>query len=145
MAEFNSTFLKFGGPENQVAHYEHWSVLVRPKQATLGALVLVSNGPYTALSQLPEAAFKEQAQVTQDIAAVLSKLFSYDKINYLLLMMVDPHVHFHVLPRYSSPQTFDTWTFEDGGWPGQPDLAGGSADPAIVAALVERLKAEWPS
>ena len=26
---------------------------------------------------------------------------AYERINYLMLMMVDPHVHFHVIPRYS--------------------------------------------
>ena len=46
-----------------------------------------------------------------------------DRINYLLLMMVDPHVHFHVLPRYNGARSRGTLTIPDGGWPKVPDLA----------------------
>lgn len=144
MTDNNPTFLKFKGPETQIAAYEHWSVLVRPKQCTMGALVLVANGPETQFSSLPSQAFTEQAGVIKDIEQVLSAEFGYDKINYLMLMMVDPNVHYHVLPRYSAPATFETWTIADGGWPGQPDLSGGSADEALIASLVKSLKAAWP-
>lgn len=145
MTEFNETFFKFKGPSTKIAEYEHWIVLVRPKQATLGSLVLLANGPYTALSDLPEAALAEQAQVNKDIAHVLSTQFAYDKINYLLLMMVDPHVHYHVLPRYSSVKEIGRWTLTDSGWPGQPDLKGGSDDPDLVSLLVSQLSDAWPS
>jgi diadenosine tetraphosphate (Ap4A) HIT family hydrolase len=37
-------------------------------------------------------------------------------------MMVDPHVHFHVLPRYEKTRVFDDTDFPDPGWPGVPDL-----------------------
>ena len=33
--------------------------------------------------------------------------------NYLMLMMVDPHVHFHVIPRYAAPQRFEDVDFPD--------------------------------
>lgn len=144
MTDYNPTFLKFKGPETQIAAYEYWSVLVRPKQSTLGALVLVANGPETEFSKLPSQAFTEQALVIKDIEQVLSDMFGYDKINYLMLMMVDPNVHYHVLPRYAEPARFENWTLEDGGWPGQPDLGGGSADDALVASLTAYLKAAWP-
>ena len=145
MTEYNPTFFKFNGPATVIANYAHWSVLVRPKQCTLGALVLVANGPATQFSDLPSEAFQEQEQVIRDIEQVLSTQFGYDKINYLMLMMVDPNVHYHVLPRYSGPKTYETWSLEDGGWPGQPDLSGGSDDPALVSSLVASLKLAWPA
>ena len=40
----------------------------------------------------------------------------------MALMMVDPQVHFHVLPRYAEPQAFDGTTFADPGWPALPDM-----------------------
>ena len=101
----------------------------------MGALVLVANGPETQFSELPLQAFTEQARVIKDIEQVLSGTFGYEKINYLILMMVDPNVHYHVIPRYSEPASFERWTLEDGGWPGQPDLAGGSADVDLVSSL----------
>ncbi len=144
MTDYNPTYLKFNGPETLIAAYEYWSVLVRPKQCTLGALVLVANGPETQFSKLPMQAFTEQARVIKDIEQVLSAAFGYQKINYLMLMMVDPNVHYHVIPRYSGPTSFESWTLEDGGWPGQPDLAGGSADGALVSSLTSALKSVWP-
>ena len=144
MTDYNPTFLKFKGPDTLIAAYEYWSVLVRPKQSTLGALVLVANGPETEFSKLPPQAFSEQVHVIKDIEQVLSSMFEYDKINYLMLMMVDPNVHYHVLPRYSDSKTFENWTVSDGGWPGQPDLGGGSADADLVASLTRSLKAAWP-
>lgn len=145
MTDYNPTFLKFNGPETVIAAYEYWSVLVRPKQCTLGALVLVAMGPETQFSKLPSQAFTEQALVIKDIEQVLAAKFGYDKINYLMLMMVDPNVHYHVIPRYAAPVTHDAWTLDDTGWPGQPVLGGGSSDPALVSSLITSLKAAWPA
>ena len=50
--------------------------------------------------------------------AVLRKRFNYSKINYLMLMMVDPAVHFHVIPRYEHPVSFCDNDYPDAGWPG---------------------------
>src|SRR3546814_12292851 len=64
-------------------------------------------------------------QVTRDIEAGLSAFRPYQKINYLMLMMVDRDVHFHVLPRYAETQSFSGVAYPDGGWPAAPDLGGG--------------------
>jgi len=37
-------------------------------------------------------------------------------------MMVDPNVHFHVIPRYSEPRVWAGVDFVDAGWPGPPRL-----------------------
>jgi diadenosine tetraphosphate (Ap4A) HIT family hydrolase len=37
-------------------------------------------------------------------------------------MMVDPHVHFHVIPRYSDARRWKGVEFPDAGWPGPPQL-----------------------
>jgi hypothetical protein len=56
------------------------------------------------------------------IEAALTRSVDYAKINYLMLMMVDPHVHFHVIPRYEGERSAAGLTITDAGWPGQPDL-----------------------
>ena len=38
-------------------------------------------------------------------------------------MMVDPHVHFHVIPRYKSEVEFNDRMFNDMLWPKPPILA----------------------
>jgi diadenosine tetraphosphate (Ap4A) HIT family hydrolase len=118
----NATLQNFGYPQSLLKDYAHWCILMRPSQATLGALVLASKHEATSLGTLPAAAHAELKNCTTDIEHALQKFRTYDKINYLALMMVDPHVHFHVLPRYASAQTFDAIVFSDPGWPTMPDL-----------------------
>lgn len=141
----NETIKKFGYPETLISEYEHWVVLLRPQQATLGALILACKDDAEAFGDIPNPAFLELARVARDIENTLSGSFSYDKINYLMLMMVDPHVHFHVIPRYADTQRHADQEFSDHGWPGPPRLdlhteLGG----AEFAALVEHLIANWP-
>lgn len=140
----NSTIVKFGYPGTLIKSYERWCVLLRPSQATLGALVLAHMGEETAFSDLPPEAFAELGAVTRDIEASLKAFRPYEKINYLMLMMVDPHVHFHVLPRYQSSQTFEGVAFEDKGWPAVPNLGGGvTPDDDLREELVNALKTCW--
>src|SRR3546814_11258735 len=40
-----------------------------------------------------------------------------------MLMMLDPHVHFHVFPRYEGERSAQATTFADASWPGPPDLS----------------------
>jgi len=142
----NATARKFGHPASLVAEYPHWLVLCRPQQATLGALVLVCREAATAFGALSTAACAELAMVSHDIENTLHRAFAYDKINYLMLMMVDPDVHFHVLPRYAASRDFDGTEFGDAGWPGPPRLDAGTATtPAQNAALTAHLAALWPA
>jgi diadenosine tetraphosphate (Ap4A) HIT family hydrolase len=139
----NATFETFGGTDTLISDYSYWSVQARPKQVTLGALVILAHGPATAFSELPPNAFAELAEVIEDVETTTRATFGNDKINYLMLMMVDPHVHFHVLPRYKAPAAFEGATYPDPGWPGQPNLGAseGLADVAMVAGVLRRA---WP-
>jgi diadenosine tetraphosphate (Ap4A) HIT family hydrolase len=141
--ERNATFETFGGEKTLIADYTYWSVQARPKQATLGAMVILSHSKSEAFSDLPPNAFGELAEVVEDVETTARKLFGYAKINYLMLMMVDPHVHFHVLPRYSAPVLFEGASYADPGWPGQPNL-GASEGLADAARITEVLRRAWP-
>ncbi len=118
----NATIEKFGYPASLVREFEHWLVLVRTAQVTLGSLVLAAKSHATAYGELPRPAFAEQAYAVAAIEAGLSAFCRYERINYLMLMMVDPHVHFHVIPRYSGGRAWNGLEFVDHGWPGPPDL-----------------------
>jgi len=118
----NTTLSKFGYPDNLIKTYNYWHVLLRPGQVTLGSLVLICKEDVFQYSDISENAAKEQKQVVSDIEKVLKKRFNFSKINYLMLMMVDPAVHFHVIPRYDSPVIFCEKQFEDTSWPSPPNL-----------------------
>ena len=137
----NETIAKFGHPATLIAEFDHWVVLLRPAQPTLGALVLAAKSDATAFGDLPAAAHAELKVATAAIEAALSQAVSFAKINYLMLMMVDPHVHFHVLPRYEGERSGAGLTVPDTGWPGQPDLGQAvKLDDAQVAKLAGWLK-----
>ena len=65
---------------------------------------------------------------------------------YLMLMMVDKEVHFHVLPRYENDQAFGGVVYPDSGWPMAPDLAAGLVlESEQMESLVGELKNIWAS
>lgn len=141
----NATLVKFGLPATLIADYKHWTVLLRPAQVTLGSLILGAKGEWLAFSQIPPQAFAELAHVIHCLETGLRNFRAYDKINYLMLMMVDPHVHFHVIPRYAETQRFEDVEFPDTGWPGQPSLAGAITLPAPThARLRNAIRRDWP-
>ena len=136
----NPTIDKFGYPATLVREFEHWLVLLRPAQATLGALVLAAKSDATAFSQLPAAAFAELSDAVETIERGLTAFRAFERINFLMLMMVDREVHFHVIPRYSAAQQWGGLEFPDSGWPGPPQLGNSVAlEPAQITALAKEL------
>jgi diadenosine tetraphosphate (Ap4A) HIT family hydrolase len=137
----NPTIEKFGYPATLVKEYQHWVVLLRPAQVTLGSLVLAAKSPATSYGHLPASAFAEQAVVIAEVERALTAFCGYEKLNYLMLMMVDPHVHFHVIPRYEGERMWEQLSLTDAGWPGPPDLKCATAlDAAQMTPLLETLK-----
>ncbi len=140
----NATMRKFGHPRTLVAETTCWTILARPQQATLGSLVLACREPATAFGQLSPAAFADLQTAVAGVEAMLKGFVAYEKINYLMLMMVDPDVHFHVIPRYEGTRRFEDVEFPDAGWPGPPAL--GSAvepDAATLDRIVAALRSRW--
>jgi len=140
----NATIEKFGYPATLVAETAHWLVLLRPAQPTLGSLVLAAKSDATAFGDLPGEAHAELKTVTAAIERMLGTFTRYAKLNYLMLMMVDPHVHFHVIPRYEGTRDWQGHSFVDAGWPKAPDLSQAvTLDDAEIAELVSALRDAW--
>lgn len=141
----NATFEKFGWPQSMIAETEHWAVLVRPDQPTLGSLVLACKQPVQAFGDVDAAGHADLGEAVAAIEAMLGSAMAYEKINYLMLMMVDPDVHFHVIPRYDGTRRHGALEIADAGWPGPPALGQAhSLDDAGLSAMVEHLRAFWP-
>ncbi len=144
MTAVNETMRKFGYPRAAVAEHEHWVVLARPKQITLGSLVLACRDDVTAFADISAGAFAELGAVIGDVEANLRRIVDYEKINYLMLMMVDPNVHFHVIPRYAGSRSHEGIDYPDTSWPGPPDLrTGPELTPDGLAAVVDHLRTAW--
>jgi len=140
----NQTAVRFGYPDTIVREYEHWLVLLREAQATLGSLILCAKADVTEFSALSREAFFEMGAVVKDIEKALKAAFDYDKINYMMLMMVDPNVHFHVIPRYAKPRSACGLTLPDPGWPALPQLGNAlEVSPAERDALIAHISGCW--
>lgn len=140
----NPTATGFGFPRTKVAETSSWLILVRPKQPTFGALVLICKEEVTAFSEVSPAAFNDLKTATEGIERMLARVVAYEKINYLMLMMVDKDVHFHVIPRYAGTREHEGLVFSDAGWPAVPAL-GATVDLDMDAAerLAQTLARAW--
>ena len=118
----NATLKKFGYPESLVKSYEYWNLLLRLDQITLGSLVLICKEPVHQYSLISLEAMSEQKQIMTEIEHVLKNRFDYTKINYQMLMMVDPEVHFHIVPRYENEVEFCELSYGDEFWPKPVDM-----------------------
>jgi diadenosine tetraphosphate (Ap4A) HIT family hydrolase len=138
----HATLTKFGYPGSVVTQLPHWTIVLRPQQITLGSLVLVSNTEASSFAALPADAYTELGAATKLIETGLAQFRPFDRINYIMLMMVDPHVHFHVLPRYQASQDYHGMTFSDASWPGPPDFKSGivPAEPVTQELLSDLRK-----
>ena len=136
LAEFQT---KFRTDELLVREFDHWVWSVRGVQSTLGAGVLSLRRYAGQFGEVTAGEAAELSAAAGSIEAALKTAFKPDKFNYLMLMMVDPHVHFHVLPRYAEPRTFAGREWKDEGWPGIPALGGDPAPDEALGEIRDRL------
>ena len=95
------------------------------------------------LNRVTDTCIPEE-EAMRRIERALRDFTGYAKINYLMLMMVDPHVHAHVIPRYEGSRQFEGVDFPDAGWPKLPDLGTAVAlDEDQIASLVTALKTRF--
>ena len=136
---FEAVFATFGGSANIWLENEYWVVLVRPKQVTLGASVVMPKRSLLSIGELSDEELLAFGSACKKLEERLQSRFAFEKINYLMLAMKDPLLHFHVIPRYSQPREFAGRVWADVAWPKAPDMAAFFDDAAIVAAVHERL------
>lgn len=138
------TLAKFGYPTSLIKTYKHWHLLLRPGQITLGSMVLICKENITEYSQISKEAVLEHRKIVRQLERVLKNRFHYDKINHLMLMMNDPAVHFHIIPRYENPVEFCDRKFEDAFWPTPADMGFSlELNQAYFDELLTTLKADF--
>lgn len=119
---------KFKTDELLIHETEFWIWSLRPVQATLGAGVLSLKRECPVFSELNQEEFMDLNRIIKVIEKTLKQTFNYDIMNYLMLMMVDKQVHYHVIPRYERTIDLAGTSWKDLGWPGVPNLAGNELD-----------------
>ena len=113
----NAVMKSFNYPHTLIKEYDNWVVLLRPMQVTVGSLVLVEKSDAVHLGKLSQDSWTEFAVVCKEVEDWTRRIFGAEKFNYMALMMVDPNVHFHFVPRYSQPVEVAGEAFLDADWP----------------------------
>ena len=145
----NQTLKKFDYKQNLIREYQNWTLLLRPSQYSIGSLVLVHKNEIKQYSKISLESQIEQHKIINEVESVLKSSFDYDKINYLSLMMVDPEVHMHIIPRYEKDRSFQSHVFKDFDWPIAPNLQNFNIIPQslqedLKTYLIEQFNALFP-
>ena len=95
-----------------VREADHWTLVLNENQATLGRVFLALRRHETDALALTPAEQADLWVLASEAKQALSALFAPDHFNYMLLMNLTSHVHFHLFPRYAAPREFagQTWT-----------------------------------
>lgn len=129
---------KFQVDQLLIAKTAAWSWSVRPGQTTVAAGILSLNRYAPNFSDVSASEMADLHGLVTTIERALRSTFAHDRINYLMLMMVDHHVHFHVIPRYQTVRRFADLEWVDTGWPALPALADSQHEEKAEALLLIR-------
>jgi len=111
---------KFRVNELKVIRNSSWTWSVRPDQPTLGAGIISLNRYALHLSDVSSKEMADLAVLVSTLERAIKSTFNHNIMNYLMLMMVDHHVHYHVVPRYDGTREFAGLEWVDNGWPALP-------------------------
>jgi len=88
----------------RIAEFEHSYVTLNRDQFFPGYTLLFSKAHVTELFHLDRGVRGELMEEVNRTAKALFDVFRPDKINYELLGNMVPHMHWHLVPRFSSEQ-----------------------------------------
>lgn len=115
---------KYKTKEYEIFETKFWKWSLRPHQATLGSGILSLKRHCSKFSDLNLEEYEDLNNIVKVIEPTLFKVFKYDVVNYLMLMMFDNHVHYHIIPRFKEPIIFNGIVWQDSEWPAVPSLVG---------------------
>jgi diadenosine tetraphosphate (Ap4A) HIT family hydrolase len=133
---------KFRVVELKVLENRSWTWSVRPGQPTLGAGILSLNRHAGKFSEVSAEEMTYLAEMVGAVEGTIRAAFDHNIMNYLMLMMVDHHVHYHVIPRYDDTRSFAGREWVDNGWPALPVLVDSQHpdDPELLHHIQEKLR-----
>lgn len=113
---------KFDVDKLKIYENSNWVWSLRPQQITLGSSILVFKKDANELSDLTIEEFTDLLDVIKIIENTLKDVLGFSIVNYLMLMLVDKQLHYHVIPRYSKKVIFNNETYVDEDWPKPPRM-----------------------
>lgn len=86
----------------RIIELEHSFVILNRDQFFPGYTLLFTKGHVTELFHLDHAVRSGLTEEVNAVAKALHTLFQPDKINYELLGNMVPHIHWHLIPRFTT-------------------------------------------
>ena len=85
----------------RIVAFEHSYAVLNRDQFFPGYTLLFTRRHVTELFHLDRSVRSELMEEVSSVAAALHAVFQPDKINYELLGNMVPHIHWHLVPRFS--------------------------------------------
>lgn len=138
--ELSSFKKKFMIEDLIICESNYWVWSLRPNQTTIGSGILSLKRECSSLGNVEAKEFEDLEKIIKVIESTTEHAFNYSIMNYLMLMMVDKHLHYHVIPRYERVVTILGESWEDECWPSPPNLAGANLDKKTLLAIRNYMK-----
>jgi diadenosine tetraphosphate (Ap4A) HIT family hydrolase len=137
-------FLK--NAKHQLLLTERWAVELGNNQAYLGRAFLQLRAHKGSLHELDKQDWNEFQEIVHTLETAYKSAFGAEPLNWGCYMNGafrarphNPHVHWHVLPRYEIAPTIAGITFED---PVYGELFDGSAEKLVSDEVVDQIVAQ---
>lgn len=140
--DFEAFAAKFRLADLTIAETGGWTLSLRPAQITLGSMVLSVKSGARDLAALTASEAQGMAAGFGLAERAARSVYGAVRINILCLMMQDPFVHFHILPRYDAVVERHGTEWADADWPGPPVIRPVATPPELLQALHAEL-AGW--
>jgi diadenosine tetraphosphate (Ap4A) HIT family hydrolase len=122
---------------------DYWTLVFNENQATVGRVFFALNRHETDIAALTEDEVTSLWAFLRETKGALTALFAPDHFNYMFLMNLTPHAHFHIFPRYKEAREFAGQTWADPRFGDHYDPAEARAvDDVIMDTLAGALRHE---
>lgn len=104
----------------RITETAHWVVFLNPQQGYLGRCTIAARRHVGDIAELTAQEWSDLHSVLKELEAVIRSSFGAEMFNLTSMMnnayggdSPDPHVHWHLRPRYRRPVEFCGITFTD--------------------------------
>lgn len=135
-------------PQHQILVTEHWNVGIGNNHAYLGRAFASLRTHKGSLSELSSEEWQEFQDIVKKLEKAYKQAFGAEPLNWGCYMNnafktepFNPHVHWHILPRYHEAPVFEGITFDDQLFGSFFDVdAERIVSEDVVAAIADKLR-----
>jgi len=137
----NLEFMEAFKPKtNWVKEFEHWIIVIREDQVTLGDCIISLKRCLGSLGDMSIEEATEFPKVIQWYEERCVDLFGAVKFNYIAAMMRDNFAHLHAFPRYNSPISKYELEWLDERWPRVIQFEPRSTSEDVLQLIISEMR-----